>query len=782
MTSATDPWEVRVLICAAGESDARSLAAILGEEGLVGEVCPSMADVCRKMREGAGAALLAEESLTAEALAQLRRALAEQPPWSDFPLILLIRGCESAPDDRQRFEVLESLGNVTLVERSVRMITLVSTARAALRARRRQYQVRDHLADRQQAEEALRASEQRFARFMQHLPGLAWIKDADGHYVYANDAAEKAFRTPLDQLYGKTDEEIFPPATAALFRENDRQARNSPTGVQVIETLEHEDGILHYSIVSKFPIPGPDDERVLTGGMAIDITDHKRAEEALRRSEAQFRQLADALPQIVWTARPDGFIDYYNERWYEFTGFPRGEYGEASWKPILHPDDAERCVETYFGCIRSGQLYQIEYRFKDRSTGGYRWFLGRAYPVRDEEGRIVRWFGTCTDIDDTKRAEEALKEADRRKDEFLATLAHELRNPLAPIRYGLQLLRLPAHSGPMLEQTFTMLERQMGQMVRLIDDLLDVSRITRSKLELRKERVELDTVVKSAVETSRPLMEAFGHELFVSLPPEPVVLDGDLTRLAQVFANLLNNSARYTAHGGRIHLLAARQGNDIVVSVKDTGAGISAEMLPHVFEMFMQGDRSLERRQGGLGIGLTLVKRLVEMHGGSVEARSEGLGRGSEFLVRLPVVSTPAPSEYPRPHSNGTTGTTGLPARILVVDDNEDAARSLSLLLRHRGHEVRTAHDGVEAVTAATEFRPAIAILDIGLPKLNGYDVARRIRSEPWGQDVMLIALTGWGQGEDKLRAREAGFDHHLTKPVDPAELLHLLLDAQRPQ
>jgi PAS domain S-box-containing protein len=284
--------------------------------------------------------------------------------------------------------------------------------------------------------------------------------------------------------------------------------------------------------------------------VVLDVTEQKRAERLLRESESGFHQLADAMPQIVWAARPDGYLDYYNERWYEFTGFPRGEYGEASWKPILHPDDVQRCKDVYYACIKSGSPYQIEYRFKDRTTGSYRWFLGRASPVRDEQGVIVRWFGTCTDIDDTKKAEEALQEADRRKNEFLATLAHELRNPLAPIRNAVELLRRAKGRDDLSEQARTILERQLGLMVRLIDDLLDVSRITRGKLQLRKERVELAAVVRSAVEAARPSIEGQAHQLTVTLPPQPIDLDADPIRLAQVFSNLLTNAAKYTERGG----------------------------------------------------------------------------------------------------------------------------------------------------------------------------------------------------------------------------------------
>ncbi len=370
-----------------------------------------------------------------------------------------------------------------------------------------------------------------------------------------------------------------------------------------------------------------------------------------------------------------------------------------------------------------------------------------------------------------RRAEEALREADRRKDEFLATLAHELRNPLAPMRNALQVIQLAGGDVAAVAQAREMMERQMRHMVRLVDDLLDVSRITRGKLELRKQRVDLAAVVRTAVEASRPLVEAAGHLLTITLPPQPVFVDGDPVRLAQVFSNLLNNAAKYTDRGGRIWLTAERQGSDAVVSVRDSGLGIPREMLGKVFELFTQVDHTLEKAQGGLGIGLTLVRRLAEMHGGSVEANSEGTGKGSEFTVRLPALFF-APARDERAAEESTPSSR---RRILVVDDNRDSAISLGMMLELMGNEVRTAHDGLEAVQAAEVFRPDVVLLDIGLPKLNGYEAARRIRGQPWGRDMVLIAVTGWGQEEDKRRSKEAGFNFHMVKPVEPAALEKLL-------
>ena len=390
------------------------------------------------------------------------------------------------------------------------------------------------------------------------------------------------------------------------------------------------------------------------------------------------------------------------------------------------------------------------------------------------EERNVGRVWSFRDITDRAHLLAALKESDRRKDEFLAILAHELRNPLAPIRNSLHILRAQGPPVPQLQWATDVIDRQVNQMSRLVDDLLDVSRITRGKIQLHRERVELAAVVNSALEASRPLIEREGHELTVTMPPEPIHLDADLTRLSQVFLNLLNNAAKYTERGGRIELTVEREGDQVLVRVKDTGIGIPPEMLPHVFDMFTQVDRSLERSEGGLGIGLTLVQRLVEAHGGAVEARSEGPGKGSEFVVRLPIAREGNGALGPRTDGATVHRAADTPRRVLVVDDNLDSAETLEMLLGNLGHEVRTAHDGLEGVGVAAAFQPDVVLLDIGLPKLNGYDAARRIRALR-GDGVVLIAVTGWGQDEDRRRSREAGFDHHLTKPVNLGALQKLL-------
>ena len=400
-------------------------------------------------------------------------------------------------------------------------------------------------------------------------------------------------------------------------------------------------------------------------------------------------------------------------------------------------------------------------------------------PIRDSDDRIVGASKVARDITPRKRAEVALRDADRRKDEFLAILAHELRNPLAPIRNSLHILRLLSEQDADAKQLTELMERQVNQMVRLIDDLLEVSRITSGKIELRKEAIEIASLVRTAVETSRPLIEAAGHQLVVALPPEPLTLHGDPVRLAQVFANLLNNAAKYTQAGGRIWFTIRREGASATVSVRDTGVGIPSDMLPRVFDLFRQIDRHAGQAQGGLGIGLTLVKSLVELHGGTVNAYSEGNGRGSEFVVHLPLAAEPA---YAGSRKSATSSTLALaPKRVLVVDDNRDAAESLGMLLTMLGATVHVSYSGEDALKALATHKPSVVLLDIGMPEMDGYEVARRIRELPDFREITLIALTGWGQEKDRRRSRRAGFDFHLTKPanVDALETLLVSLEGR---
>jgi PAS domain S-box-containing protein len=531
-------------------------------------------------------------------------------------------------------------------------------------------------------------------------------------------------------------------------------------------------------------------------GVLVDISERKELEEDLRlrvedlaeanrrkqellvslqESEENLRLLADTIPQLAWMARPDGAIFWYNRRWYEYTGATPEEMEGWGWQSAHHPDVLPEVLEQWSSSIATGEPFEMVFPLKG-ADGEYRAFLTRVNPLRDARGRILHWFGTNTDISELKRMEEALRDADRRKDEFLATLAHELRNPLAPIRNSLQILKMPRVDAATVRQARDMMERQVQCLVRLVDDLLDVARVMRGKIELRKERVELATVVARAVETAQSLIEAQGHQLDLSVPHESLLLDADPVRLAQVIANLLTNAAKYTEPNGHIWLSATRSGEHVVLRVRDDGIGIAPDMLSQVFDLFVQADHAFTKSQGGLGIGLTLVKNLTQLHGGTVEAHSGGLGKGAEFSVRLPlIVDTRADV-----HENAEEHGHEIPSsghRVLVVDDNRDAAVSLATLLRLKGHEVRVAHDGPSAVTMASAFRPRMVFLDIGMPDMDGYEVARRMRQQAGSEPLVLAALTGWGQEEDRRRTMAAGFDHHLVKPPEPLVIESLLDD-----
>jgi PAS domain S-box-containing protein len=437
----------------------------------------------------------------------------------------------------------------------------------------------------------------------------------------------------------------------------------------------------------------------------------------------------------------------------------------------LHPDDRQRTDEAIQRSIRDGSPFDMEYRTIGLD-GRERWIRSIGQVAYDA-GRPVRFDGITIDVTERVRQADELREADRKKDEFLATLAHELRNPLAPIRNSLNLLGLSGERDPAARQIHEIMERQVNHMIRLVDDLLEMSRITRNKVELQKEPVELAAILRTAVEISQPLIDASRHQLAIALPPEPLTLDADAVRLGQVFANLLNNAAKYTPSGGQIWLSARQEGSEVVVSVRDSGKGIEPEMLQRVFDLFTQVDRSPSRNQGGLGIGLTLVKSLVESHGGSVVAKSPGLNQGSEFIVRLPLAANQRTAAG-KPAARAAAGALAS-RRLLVVDDNRDAANSLGRLLRVLGAEVQIAHSGAEALELLEKFRPVTVLLDIGMPGMDGYEVAQRVRERFDASEVLLIALTGWGQEEDRRRSQAAGFDHHLVKPVDHGVLLTLL-------
>ncbi len=503
-----------------------------------------------------------------------------------------------------------------------------------------------------------------------------------------------------------------------------------------------------------------------------DVTERTRHEDQLRISEERFRTLADGSPVFIWQTDATGLV-FANALHLTFLGVPLERAAGTGWLDFLHPDDRQGYLEAYTSAHTREEKYDVQCRFR-RHDGEYRWFRNVASPYRSPDNSFLGFVGCSVDVTDILRAEALLLDADRRKNEFLAMLAHELRNPLAPIRNAVEILQRSGNTVEAVASVTAMMERQVGQMVHLVDDLLDVSRIGRGTVALRLSRLDLASVVHQAVEANRSLCKEREHEFTVTMPPSPIYLRADYARLVQVVGNILNNAFKFTDRGGRISLTVEREATHAVIIVRDSGIGIAAHDLTGIFEMFMQVDGSVERSPSGLGIGLALVKSLVQMHDGTIEARSAGVGQGTEFVVRLPI---PADEQSP-PESPIPAASTSLTAcRILVVDDNRDAADSLAMLLTITGNVTNTVYTGVDAVAAAAAFRPDVVLLDIGLPQVSGYEVARRIREQSWGEGMTLFALTGWGQEEDRQKSKDAGFDGHLTKPVDFAELTKQLTE-----
>jgi signal transduction histidine kinase/ActR/RegA family two-component response regulator len=511
--------------------------------------------------------------------------------------------------------------------------------------------------------------------------------------------------------------------------------------------------------------------------------------EALRASEERYRTLFDLGPVGVYSCDVAGVIQQFNRRAAELWGREPavGDTDErfcGSFK-LCRTDGSfmphEQCP---MAAVVSGKIAEVRDAevLIERPDGSRITVLVNIRPFKSSQGEVAGAINCFVDITGLKRDEERLREyvarladADRRKTEFLAMLAHELRNPLATIRAGLQVQRLTGTDAQTASSVTELMERQVGHLVGLVDDLLDVNRINQGKIRLRRGRVELATVVHAAVETARSLMERMGHELILAVPPEPVWLNADPLRLAQVVGNLLDNASKFTENGGCISLTVGLRGEEAEIRVRDNGAGIGADQLPFVFDMFMQAETSIERSRTGLGIGLALVKKLVEMHDGTVEAHSAGVGHGSEFVVRLPVTHEAAQSQLTTPPHETLANAIG--RRVLVVDDNRDAAELLAMLLKLSGHDTHIAHDGLEAVQKAAQLSPDIILMDLDLPKISGFEAARRIREQSQEGRPVIVALTGWAQDTDRQRSREAGFNAHIVKPVDVEVLANLLVE-----
>jgi PAS domain S-box-containing protein len=813
--------EERVLVLMPTARDGERTGRALSAAGIDCAVCRDVAELCREIASGAGAALLTEEAVEADHGGCLQNVLRDQPTWSDFPLIVLAREKEGG------LQIRESL-NATLVERPVRVRSLLSVLRAALRSRRRQYEVRDHLADRLRAEEALRQSEKlyrraaveaataaeanaKFRTLFEQATQFAGILAPDGTVIEVNRLCLDACGFTREETLGRKFWECgwWSPSPELVETVRAACARAAAGAMFHAESRYFvADGSERFVDLIIAPVTDETGRVLFLNPTGTDVTEQKRSESELRKQSERLRLLWEAAAVLLTTAEPDammrelfakiaphfGLDTYFNFmvdetgealRLESCLGIPdeaarairRLEFGQAvcgavaqSRRPITvsyiqQSDDPRVQLVKGFGV----RTYSCNPLLADDHLLGTLSFASRTRDAFDpDELEFLRTVCRYVTVAyERLRLVRELRDSDRKKDDFIALLAHELRNPLAPLRNGLQVLRLGNGDPRAGERARQMMDRQLTHMVRLVDDLLDVSRIGRNKMELRRQPVALADVIASAVETAQPAIDAAGHDLTVSVPPQPVYLHADLTRLAQVFSNLLTNSAKYTPDGGRIRLTAELRGDAVAVSVRDNGIGIPPASLPRIFDMFSQVDRSIERTTGGLGIGLALVKGLTEMHDGTVTAESSG--GGSTFTVTLPILAAHPVSRTQAPETTPKSEPAGL--RVLVVDDNRDGAESLSLMLEMVGHEVQTAYDGVEAVQRAESFRPDVVLMDVGMPRMNGHEATRRIRSQPWGQDMTIIALTGWGQSSDRALSRGVGCDGHLVKPVSLPDL-----------
>lgn len=637
-----------------------------------------------------------------------------------------------------------------------------------------------HYDELQAALAALRASEERYRTLFESIDeGFCVIevefnqqgRATDYRFLETNPRFDAL--TGLQDAVGKSMRQLRPGHEEHWFETYGRIAR---TGVPD-RFQQRAEALGRWYDVYAFRIGAAEERKVAV--LFNDITANRLAEERLRQQTAQFEALLYNAPLAVYLADGDLRLLAVNPAAGKLFGGipdPVGRSLEELASVIWPAERAAEVLANFRRTLATGDPYVVPEWEEQRGEGGpaeyHEWQINRL-PLPEGGFGVVCYARDITSHVRARQAlhesERALKQADQRKDEFLATLAHELRNPLAPIRNAVQLLMAKGPPDPDLQWARGIIDRQVSLMARLLEDLLDISRISRNRLELRTELVDLAQVVRTAVETSRPMIEARGHQLSLQLPLRPVRLRADAVRLAQVFSNLLNNSAKFTEPGGAIWLTAERADNEIRVSVKDTGVGISPEMLPRIFDMFSQDSSAGRDTSEGLGIGLSLVKGLVEMHGGSIEARSSGPGGGSEFIVRLPL---------PDPEAGGLADGVATAARptqirhrILVVDDNRDSADTLAMLLSVMGNEVRTAYGGEQALEAAEDLRPDVVLLDVEMPGIDGHETCRRMREQAWGRTAFMVALTGWGQETDRQRTREAGFDHHMVKPIDPDAL-----------
>ena len=934
----------RVLLLAPTPKDAAMTQQVFAGVGVACTPCATVGALCAQVDAGAGAVVLTEHAAVLPDVGLFTDLLRRQPPWSDLPVLVLASGGGDSPMGRRAMELF---GNVTVLERPVQMASLASVVRTLIRSRRRQYQIREHLRERERASEQLAHSEARlrmaltaarmvvweldprsgkavvlenaadmfglppdegletteqgfalvhpddverhrttFARSIEqcagHLTQFRMIRRDNGATIWVEerahavcDAAGKAVRlvgVMVDITHRKE-------AEAALGRAKDEAERSlerwravvdsiteglvladaggnllsmNPAALAIHEfaTVQDMAGKLadypdlfelrdtggnvlpleHWPISRalrgerfsgyEVQVRRRDTGRTWLGsygGTAVrdaggrvtlavltlrDITEQRRAEAAVAESEARFRQLAETIPQLAWMARPEGFIFWYNRRWYEYTGTTPQQMEGWGWRSVHDPAELPAVVERWQHSIKTGEPFEMEFPLRG-ADGTFRWFLTRIAPLRDADGRITLWFGTNTDIEDRRRmAEERARLLDaerlaraeaervgRVKDEFLATLSHELRTPLNAILGWSQILSREGgvRDEADLAEGLRTIERNARAQTQIIEDLLDMSRIINGKVRLDVQRIDLVAVIEAALETVRPAADAKEIRVLKVLDPLAGPVSGDPNRLQQVFWNLLSNAIKFTPRGGRVQVLLERVNSHLEVAVSDTGEGIQPEFLPHVFDRFRQADPSTTRRHGGLGLGLSIVKQLVELHGGTIRAKSPGPGRGSTFVVALPLTVLHA-GQGPEPQRRHPTAPPETPqangdcvtlegVKVLVVDDEPDARALVKRLLEDCRATVVTAGSAAEALQLFHREPPAVLVSDVGMPDEDGFALIRRVRAlgRDRGGDTPAVALTAYARSEDRVRAIQHGFQMHVAKPVEPAELVMMV-------
>ncbi len=606
--------------------------------------------------------------------------------------------------------------------------------------------------------------------------------DPHGLVRFLNPVAARLTGWPLDEALGHTLKEVF-----RTVQEMSRRTREFPIARVVGdgEIIYSSDQVMLVArdgtarSVEHNAAPIKDAHGKIKGAVIVfrDITERQRVEQAQRESEERFRKLADATPVLIWGSDKNKACNYFNKQWLEFTGRTIEQEMGDGWTQSVHPDDLERCLGTYVSAFDSRTSFTMEYRLR-RRDGEYRWVLDNGVARFAPDGTFSGYIGSCVDITDRKQAEEELRKSDRRKEEFLAVLSHELRNPLAPIQTAVDLLEQRSTEANGATRELAMIKRQVLNLTRLVDDLMDISRISRGKIELRKRVVDLVTLAAESVEAVRPRLDEHLQDLRVILPVSPIFVEADPTRLDQILSNLLLNASKYTPRGGQIDLEVETSQNKVVIRVRDTGIGIDSSLLPKVFDLFLQGERRAGLSHEGGGIGLSLAKNLVELHGGTITAHSKGPDQGSEFVLRLPTTSRMGPDRETLSQTARIASVDSLPRRVLIVDDNVQAADSLGRLMTAVfGLDARVVYNGHAALELAGSFLPEIVLLDLEMTGMDGYEVAMRLRERADCAGAQIVAVTGWGHEEDRRRSLEMGFDLHLVKPVTAQVLRALLAD-----